>query len=346
MKYWRVFFQIVLLPLVVISAFYYSFRGVEFLMIWRTLKGVSPWYPAVFIMGLFFQYLARGFRWGILLRPLKKDIKLSVLVSHTALGFFLNLLPGKIGEPARGIMLARREKIGRSPVLASVVLERMFDLAAILFIFAAFTLLLKTEEGSGLHDFKGVMYYVLPVVCGFFLLFYLINLNGIFSAVERGIRKAFKIFPLRIRQKLIPATLNFIRGLRIRNSPAEVIGISVVTLGMWLAGATFQWILLRAFVPSIGWVEMIPFFILLVLVSAVPTPGMAGTMELGGKMGLMALYGISASRALAFTLLYHFLIIFFWFTAGLSVLNKTDLGIGGLKKIRREEAVNGDGGPA
>jgi len=60
---------------------------------------------------------------------------LLTLYNYTAIGFFLNLLPGRLGEPVRGILLAREEKIDKSYGLASVVVERMIDFLMMILIF-------------------------------------------------------------------------------------------------------------------------------------------------------------------------------------------------------------------
>ena len=82
----------------------------------------------------------RGWRWHYLLLPIK-DIRLGPLVSCTFMGWaFTTLLPGRLGEVAKPVLLGRREGISKTAAFAAVVLERLFDLFVILLILAVYVL--------------------------------------------------------------------------------------------------------------------------------------------------------------------------------------------------------------
>src|SRR5210317_1853034 len=120
------------LKFVIILAFvsallYLGFKDVSLNQLLDALKGVSIWAPIIFFLGTFLQFFIRAYRWGILLRPYKKDIPLLTLYNFTVIGYMLNLFPGRVGELAKAFMLAKEEKIEKGIGLGSVFLERLID---------------------------------------------------------------------------------------------------------------------------------------------------------------------------------------------------------------------------
>ena len=79
-----------------------------------------------------YSIIVRCQRWRLLLRPVGA-IPLLPLVSATAIGFLCNMvLPLRVGEVVRPVLLARRTATPVSSILASVVLERLLDMLTIL----------------------------------------------------------------------------------------------------------------------------------------------------------------------------------------------------------------------
>ena len=132
MKYIK---YILILVLVGILLFFF-FRNVNFREVYDSISSINLIYPIVFLLGLYLQYFIRGYRWGLILYPHKNRISILTLYHYTVIGFLLDAIaPGKIGEPAKGILLAKEENIGRSYGLASVVLERLIDSLMIVLLF-------------------------------------------------------------------------------------------------------------------------------------------------------------------------------------------------------------------
>jgi hypothetical protein len=76
----------------------------------------------------------RAQRWRVLLRPVGTPF-LRALVDATNIGFMANvLLPLRIGEIIRPVLLSRKERQPLGGILATIVLERIFDMFTILFL--------------------------------------------------------------------------------------------------------------------------------------------------------------------------------------------------------------------
>ena len=107
-------------------------RGLALHEIGRQIASAdSGWLLASVAMGIT-TFCLRALRWTWLLRPVAEVPFYPAFVA-TAFGFAANNLPGKVGEVLRPAMLARSRKLPFSPLLASVLLERVFDGASVVF---------------------------------------------------------------------------------------------------------------------------------------------------------------------------------------------------------------------
>jgi uncharacterized protein (TIRG00374 family) len=331
------YLKFVLIFSVVALLLFFFFKDVNFSEVGNIVKDINPLYPLVFFIGHLFQYFIRAYRWGIILSPYKKKIPLMTLFDFTAIGFFLNLLPGRLGEPARGILLARHEKIDKSYGLASVVIERMIDFLMMILIFLVSLFFVNINGSALLLKLQNISFYILPVIILIFLMFYLINLPRVFSIVEKIVVFLAKVVPRKIRKKTIKFTLNFLKGLKLHLPVLDFIKLFFSSLLVWLYLIGFYWFLMKGFNINITFAETIPYFSILVLFAAIPTPGMTGTMDLGSKVGLTQLYNVSTDTAVAFTILLHALLLSVWVIWGLVAVWRQGLSFKTLKNIKARE---------
>ena len=101
---------------------------------WSAIERASPgWLAASLALGLL-TFFFRAVRWVWILRPVAR-VKVGPAFSATAAGFAANNLPGKVGEVLRPYLLSRTQGLPFSPLLASILLERVFDGASVIFFF-------------------------------------------------------------------------------------------------------------------------------------------------------------------------------------------------------------------
>ena len=97
--------------------------------------------PNLLVFGsllMFLSYPIRAQRWRYLLRPVE-PVGFNSSFRATTIGFAINaLLPGRVGELVRPLVLARREKISASSAFATVVIERLLDLLVVCLILLCF----------------------------------------------------------------------------------------------------------------------------------------------------------------------------------------------------------------
>jgi len=235
------------------------------------------------------------------------------LYHYTVIGFFLDaIIPGKIGEPAKGILLAKEENIGRSVGLASVVLERLIDTLMIALFFLVSLFFIRDTTSPLLLKLKIAAYFIFPILVLFLLLFYFLNTEKAFVYVAKIIRFLAKVLPHKTRERAVSFGLNFVKGLRLNLSFLNYMKLLVSSIVVWLFLVPFYWFLMQGFEfgPGISMMETIPYFSIIVLSAAVPTPGMAGSFDIASKQVLISsTYNVHLNEAVAYTVLAHFLIL-------------------------------------
>lgn len=303
---------ILILGIVIILLFFF-FKNVNFSEVFESISSVNLLYPVVFFLGLYLQFFVRSYRWGLILKPHKNRISIFTLYNYTVIGFFLNVIvPGKIGEPAKGILLAGEEKISRSYGLASVVIERLIDTLMIILLFLISLFFIKDTTAPILLNLKKASFFLFPIIVFFFLLFYLFNTERAFVYVEKVIRFLSKALPLKIRERAVSFGLNFVKGLRLNLSFLNYVKLLFSSIVVWVFLIPFYWFLMQGFEfgANINMVEIVPYFSIIVLSASIPTPGMAGSFDFASKEVLSSsTYNVSISESVAYTMLAHFLIL-------------------------------------
>ena len=117
------------------AALYYTLRNVSFQDLADSFKTVDYIYIAPAIIVLLLGFFFRALRWRILMSPMKQ-VPVTGLFSPLMVGFMANILPARAGEFIRAYLLGKKHSIPFSGAFASIVVERLFDLIAILLLFS------------------------------------------------------------------------------------------------------------------------------------------------------------------------------------------------------------------
>lgn len=255
------------------------------------------WFAAACLVTLLGYYF-RARRWGVLLAP-TRTVPTGRLFNATIVGFLaINTLPARLGELVRVYILARTERISSGTVLATVVMERFFDLAA-LGVFWALSLLFAPYPAW--FRWSGYLTLALAVV-----------LAGALWAFHRGHARGGAIldrfvvaFPERFHGTLSRALASFSAGLRVFGRPSTLFGAGMWSAVMWVTnGVVF---LLTAECVGIDlplWAPLLLAFVVCVAILIPSSPGFVGVLEGSCVIGL-ALLGVQGPKALAYGVLYH-----------------------------------------
>lgn len=274
-------------------------RGVDWNETLHALAGARYYMVApISCLGIFILYV-RAQRWRFFLRKLGQP-RMRTLVAATNIGFMGNMvLPLRAGEVIRPVLASRREQLPLSGVLATVFLERLFDMFSVLLLLGLAMSLLPVSDrirGWGVSVTSGAVVVALGLA---FAGWQQVRVLELF-------RRLLKRLPSRTHEPLDSFASGFLRALSVLDSPGAFLRASLFSLYIWsLIGVTNVLGLLAFDLP-------VPFFfgaiaitpIVSLAVSVPSAPGFIGAYQLGCILSL-AIFGVNESRAIAYSILMN-----------------------------------------
>jgi uncharacterized protein (TIRG00374 family) len=282
-------------------------RGVEWDKVLDAFSQVDP----LMLLVYFFIALAiegvRIIRWGILLKPLG-HVPLGRLFTAGAVGFMaLMLLPLRLGEFARPILVAERGKIRISAALATVVVERVIDALAMASLLVA--LLFFLQDRILVPVQLRTWAYVI-------LLFFVLLLVFLVLAYRRQettvswFKRLVKPVSSRVADRLASILHSFIDGLKALPNARLLAGFLLLTVVYWFIAGAGMVYMFGAFdeLRLLGWVEGFTALAVLCVGLMIPAgPGMIGNFHYFIKLGLSLFLAEAAlgSAGLAYAVVVH-----------------------------------------
>jgi glycosyltransferase 2 family protein len=243
------------------------------------------------------QILLRSWRWALLL-PRRADGRRPSswrVLPPMLTGYFANLvLPARLGEPVRGYLVARRERLGLSRVLGSILLERVIDLATLAFVGVGAAIVV----GAPGWVTRGT---IVVAVIGV-LLAAILAASGI-ARVARTIGRVVGARVARFR-RVFELVESFGEGAG-GDGRLALGGALVLSTVTWAFVAATYWLLGRALGLELEPAQAVLVAAIATLGTAIPSaPAYIGTFEVAATGAAMAV-GIGAEQALALALLAH-----------------------------------------
>lgn len=208
-----------------------------------------------------------------------------------------NFLPLRLGEIARGILVADKVEGGFTAVIPSIFLERLIDLG-----FAAFTLLIAIP-------FVVSERWMIPSV---FVALMIVVIGGVFlylsmkkaEVLEKILHKVFRRFP-KIDESILVLFRKFIQGLQLALKGKNAIQ-AVFFLGLtWGLYWITYYVLIRAIAPEATFIWALFTDGVVSLGIAIPSaPGSLGVWE-ASFVAALAVFGVEQAKSLAIGLVLH-----------------------------------------
>jgi uncharacterized protein (TIRG00374 family) len=316
---------------------YLAFRGQDLSKAWDAISGANMLALAGGIVLMFFSHLVRAFRWQIVLRPIKRKTNLWLAFKATIAGYGMNNLIPRSGEIVRPYLMARGENVPMAGVLATVVVERLADVVALacLMIFSLVTY--ESRVTSVFPMFSGdaliIIAVMLVVLVGFILMFFSERRTTQFLLILA------KPLPEKFGRKVSKLGHDFSQGLRGLDK-SSIIPLIVGTAGIWVLYGISMFVSLQAF-PATSGLHLSDAFLLLTLSGiayTIPTPGATGSYHALITTGLVSIFGVPGTIALAYAIATHALSYIFITLAGLIVLVSEGVSIGAAKNMSSSPA--------
>jgi uncharacterized protein (TIRG00374 family) len=263
------------------------------------LRSANYLYVAPMLLITVWTLYIRAQRWRVFLRPLGVP-PLSTLVAATNIGFMGNmLLPLRIGEVVRPVLVSRRERLPLSGLLASILLERIFDMFTILFLFGLSTLLVPVS--TQVRQWGGMLTAVALIVAGAVIL-----VRWQEKLALGIIRRVCILLPGRAGDGVYGFAGGFVKALEILDSPAAFLLAFAWSLYLWLVIASIYLVGVLAFgltVPILV-ASLVITTVVAIAVSVPSAPGYIGPFQLGCVLSL-AIFRIGESQAIAYSIVLH-----------------------------------------
>lgn len=314
----------------------------------RLALGRSDWRLIAAAVGIVATtYLVRACRWRALLAPLAPGASLRELFAATTVGFGAVFLVGRAGEVVRPAFLPLREpKVRPGASFVTIAIERIYDMAAIVVLFAANLLIFRAPGGDpAAYERVRVGGFVLLVgaIAGIAaLVWFRRRAESVLGWLERWLVRLPK-FLQRAGRIATGLLSQLARSLRVLVDARELLVTIGWTALLWASISFANWLVYRAFGLPLGLSATVFVLGWSLVGSLVPTPGgAAGTFHLATAFGLMFL-GIAETEAKAAAIVLH--LVFFGpaLFLGLYYFLRSDVSLARLRRLVSEEASGGDG---
>ncbi len=322
----KILLSIVIGGMVSLAGFFLAFRHVPLKNLVVYARSVDPFWILAALMALTLIYFLRALRWQLLLRPIGR-VSLAMAYHTLVISFMLNcILPGRMGEMARPVILWKKEGFNMASSLATLAAERLLDLTALLALLVLSLPVVSLSSAHpvvfGTYELSGDLLMRLAQTSALALAamvvgLLLVALDGMRTRIVGLIRLmaqgARRLTPQSHRHRIetvengvIALLTRFAEGLHYLKSPARLLGFAGFSILIWLLTA-FSFYLVACGSPGIDltFADTLVMMVVICLFIALPSvPGYWGLWEAAGVFALY-LFGITGEPAAGFTLVNH-----------------------------------------
>ncbi len=322
----KLFFSLLIGIIISGAALYLAFRNVPFTDLSAYLTRINYWYiiPTVFLV--IFSFVLRALRWQLILSSTHK-IGFINAYHPLMIGFMINcILPGRVGEIARPAILKKNEGVPFSEGLATVAVERVFDMIILILLLAVLFYNLKIDPDLGIpfgkyylnKDMLEKLFSVIIIISILFMAAIIVIslkktrdiLNHLIQSLPHYIFSKKSHLKNKIQEKiglpLIKIIENVASGFSLIKKPSTLLFCLILSLIIWLLGSLPYYIFSLG-CPGIelSYPEMTAVMLIICVFIGLPSvPGFWGVWEAGGVFA-MIIFGVSLNDAAGFTLANH-----------------------------------------
>jgi len=323
-----------------ISAFalYLAFRKVPFGELLNYIENIDWRWALASAVLVWVGFAVKAYRWQVILGPVH-GVSFWRAYHPLMIGFMLNcILPGRIGELARPLVLKKKEGVAFTTGLATVAAERVFDVLILIVLFALVMATVEIDPGLELTfaDYRLNRDTLMAVGNGMIKLC-LVLIAGIALVSLEKTRALMVRLVLALPDGLVfarPSTRQWIRqrigmpvvrileniasGFETVKRPRQLALCLVLSTLAWGIGA-LSYYLVAVASPELesSFIEISAVMVIICFFIALPSvPGFWGIWEAGGVFAL-TLFGVPAHEAAGFALVSHVLQMFPVILAGL-----------------------------
>ncbi len=201
----------------------------DFFLFRAQLAGANWWMIALGLSCIYAGYLFRSLRWALLLRHSKKMHPLSLLGTQV-IGFTAIALIGRVADPVRAFLVAKKTGLSLSSQVAAYIVERLFDAGSFALIVSAALWISSDAPADTSSGFLKRYLTLIVTLCGaLFLVFVRFYGEQIARAAEHALSAISPKFAHAVAHKIRA----FHAGLDILRGFGDFVWVAGTSLFMW-----------------------------------------------------------------------------------------------------------------
>jgi hypothetical protein len=239
----------------------------------------------------------RSVRWRLLLGT---EVSLVRCFWVTSIGYLAsNVLPFRLGDPARAVVVGREGKVSTAAALSTVVVERVLDMLMVVGLLAA---VLPFVSGAGSAMGAGVVAGGAALAASAVLLLLAFRPDW----WRRVARRTLARIPRLDIERWMQALDGLLEGLAPLRSGRRGLALVAWSVVAWACVVGFYWATMRAFMPRPPALAA-PFLVCVVgLCMAVPaSPGAVGVFHAVARYGLTVPFAVPTDQAVTVAFAIH-----------------------------------------
>lgn len=285
-------------------------------------------------------YVIRAWRWQYLLNPIGRT-RFRTAFRTTVIGFAaLGILPARAGDVLRPYLLARQEGLSASATLATIVMERVLDLIAVLVLLAVYVwgsadpatippaLLWPIEASAAMAAVTALVLMILM---------WLLATHP--ERIGTLVLTAGRVLPSRVAATLSDFARTFSTGFAVAREPRCLAAALAWSFPLWLTIAAEAWVVTIAFGIAMPFTGTFLLQSLLVIGVAVPTPGAVGSYHEAYRIGVTTFFGAAEDAAVAAAIVTHAISYFPVVLTGIVFMAQDGLSFGRLQALAGTKEV-------
>jgi len=287
-----------LATLVIAGGFaYLAVRGVHWHTAWVAVEHCHAWWLLPAMVAFAAQTLMRAMRWRSLFAHERRPRR-GPVVEATMIGYlFNNIMPARAGEVARIAALTKRSSTPPAEIVGTVLVERVYDVFAVLLIFFCALPWLPHVSWLGAAAILAAI-----AAIGLVAVVAVLEVYGErpLQWLARPLARLPRLSATQIEHH-VALLASGLSGLRERRVALEALAWS---LAAWMTTALWAWFVLLAFhhLPfSAGVLVTVAVGLSMIIPSP---PASIGVFEAAGVLALNA-YGVSRTGALPYAIVLH-----------------------------------------
>lgn len=277
---------------------YLAFRGQDLQEIQSALQQANYWYLVPAVLLYFVGVYLRAFRWAWVLRGVLR-LPTRSLFPVVVIGYMANnVLPLRAGELVRSYVLSTRTGLRKTSILATIVVERIFDgLTMLMFVLVASLFIGLTSRLLTMVLLAGLLFGAIIVI--------LVFLTTSFAR-RLLISRLVPALPDLVRDTVERMLESVFTGLSVLRRRTDLLAITGISILAWLFEASMFLVIAVGFGLGVSVAAILMVTAVANLATLVPSsPGYVGPFEAGVLLALVGVVGVQREVALSYAIVVH-----------------------------------------